>query len=269
MTTFGNLPTDCMNLPIEYIALFVAGLAGGVVNSIAGGGSFITFPALILVGLPAISANATNTFASCLGYFSGLAAFKQQLVSQSHRLIMITAISLMGGGAGALLLATTPAKVFQNAIPWLLLIATILFVWGPAINQKLQQRPRKKNQRKMLGVLPAIMLSVVCLYGGFFNAGLGIILLSYFSVLGIADINVMNALKLYVSGVLSVMAITVFMYQGYIDWLPGSILMLGTMLGGYIAAKMSLKASQQVLRNIVIVIAVTTTTYFFIDAYAF
>ncbi|HSG60682.1 MAG TPA: sulfite exporter TauE/SafE family protein [Pseudomonadales bacterium] len=252
---------------MEIVWLFVAGFAGGIVNSIAGGGSFITFPALMLAGLPPIIANATNTFASCIGYLSGMVAFKQQLASQRHILLNIALLSLLGGALGAVLLVFTPQTTFRSAIPWLLLLATVFFIWGDRLHHWSQQTPLRQKMPRGSHLLGPLLLFLVAFYGGFFNAGLGIMLLSYFALMGMRDINVMNALKLYVSAVLSAMAIVVFTYRGVIDWVPGTVVMIGNMLGGYLAAKVSLGLSQRFLKRLVITIAVVTTGYFFIDVY--
>lgn len=252
---------------MELILLFTAGFAGGIVNSIAGGGSFITFPALILAGLPPITANATNTYASCIGYCSGLLAFKEQLASQRQRLVSIALLSLLGGALGAALLVYTPPSTFRKVIPWLLLMATVFFIWGNTLYRWSQTTKLNQTFPKGGQVIGPLLLLIVAFYGGFFNAGLGIMLLSYFALMGMRDINVMNALKLYVSAVLSTMAIGVFTYRGFIDWAPGTIVMIGNTLGGYLAAKISLRLSQKLLRHIVIAIAVATTGYFFIDIY--
>ena len=117
-------------MTLELVFLFAAGLLGGVINSIAGGGSFITFPALLLVGVPPISANATNTYASCAGYLSGAYAFRKELSEHRADLPRILLSSLLGGVIGAWLLLQTPEALFTQAIPWLLLLATALLVFG-------------------------------------------------------------------------------------------------------------------------------------------
>ncbi|MDP7408217.1 MAG: TSUP family transporter, partial [Luminiphilus sp.] len=115
---------------IEGVGLFLAGLIGGMVNAIAGGGSFITFPALMAAGVSPIAANATNTFASSAGYLSGAAGFRHELWAHRRQLPSIAISALVGGGLGAWLLLQTPENTFRNAIPWLLLLATVLLIWG-------------------------------------------------------------------------------------------------------------------------------------------
>ncbi len=123
----------------ELVFLFFAGLFGGILNSIAGGGSFITFPALMFVGIPPLIASATNTFASCAGYMSGTYAFRKEIAGHKNDLLRIIIISFIGGITGAWLLLKTPEAVFREAIPWLLLFATVLFVFGGKINVGLKK----------------------------------------------------------------------------------------------------------------------------------
>ena len=193
---------------IEEVGLFLAGLIGGMVNSIAGGGSFITFPALMAAGVPPIAANATNTFASSAGYLSGAAGFRQELWAHRHQLPSIAISALVGGGLGAWLLLQTPENTFRNAIPWLLLLATVLLIWGDLLQAASRRRFEGKQSPSALGgKLLALLLLLVCTYGGFFNAGLGIILLGYFTLSGHRDSHLMNGLKLLVSAFVSILAI--------------------------------------------------------------
>jgi hypothetical protein len=149
-----------------------------MLNSIAGGGTFITFPALLFVGVAPISANAANTFASCSGYISGAYAFRKELQAHKYELPKFIPISLIGGMAGAWLLLQTPESLFREAIPWLLLFSTIFFIFGGKPNNALKRvASRHKHARSVGSLLLLLMLLAVCIYGGFFNAGLGIIVL--------------------------------------------------------------------------------------------
>jgi uncharacterized membrane protein YfcA len=255
-----------MNL--ELLFLFTAGFVGGVLNSVAGGGSFITFPALLFVGVPPISANATNTYASCAGYMSGAFAFRRDLLAHRAQLPRIVATSLVGGILGAWLLLQTPEALFSETIPWLLLLATLLFIFGAQLNASIKRWAGSHRYASPLGTfLLAVMLLGVCIYGGFFNAGLGIIILSYLTLSGHTDINAMNGLKLLISSTVSLIAIALFVYDGVIAWYPGTILLLGTLAGGYVAAHVSRRLPQTLLRRFVSVASSAITVYFFYDTY--
>jgi len=253
-------------MPLDMLLLFVAGILGGIVNAIAGGGSFITFPALLFVGIPPVAANATNTYASFAGYVSGAVAFREELSQIRPQLLKLTLISLGGGLAGAWLLLQTDEDLFQRAIPWLLLIATFLFIFGGRINQLLSRFSHFKSTFSV-GLL-SVLLLLVCIYGGFFNAGLGIIILSYLVLQGYQNIHLMNGLKLLISSAVSVTAIGLFIANGAIVWFEGSVLLLGTLIGGYIAAHTSRNIPQHAVRKTVIFASVLITLHFFQQTYS-
>lgn len=254
---------------VQLLFLFAAGFFGGVINSLAGGGSFITFPALIWVGVPPVSANATNTFASCAGYLSGAYGFRQELAKYRSEMPQFILVSLIGGILGAGLLLQTPESVFRQAIPWLLLFATVLFVWGAGLNRALRRYGSgNRHATRLAGLLLGLTLLGVCTYGGFFNAGLGIIILSYLVLAGYSDINAMNGIKLLISSMVSLIAIVLFMASNLIAWREAMAVLLGTLVGGYVAAHVSRQLSQQVVRTVVILASGVITLYFFIDVYA-
>ncbi|WP_067869195.1 sulfite exporter TauE/SafE family protein [Neptuniibacter marinus] len=255
-------------MTFELLVLFIAGFLGGILNSVAGGGSFITFPALLFAGVPPIIANATNTFASSAGYISGTFAFRKEIMAHKKELLKITILSLIGGIAGAWLLLQTPEAVFMEAVPWLLLFATLLFIFGGQLNSSLKKLATMHRHASSMGtLLLALLLLGVAIYGGFFNAGLGIITLSYLALAGYSDINVMNGLKLLVSSLVSLIAIILFMIDGAIDWYSGTIVLLGSLAGGYVAAILSKKLPQQAVRQLVIFASIAITAYFFYDTY--
>ncbi|WP_076590118.1 sulfite exporter TauE/SafE family protein [Vibrio ostreicida] len=253
---------------MEWLLLFSAGVLGGVLNSVAGGGSFITFPSLLFVGVPPIVANATNTFAACAGYLSGAYGFKQDIAQHRHSLIAMVLLSLLGGGVGAYLLLTVSESVFVGAIPWLLLFATGLFFFGQSmstgfdtLSQRLSLNPRWS------ALCIALLLVAVSIYGGFFNAGLGVVVLGYLVLAGNQDINQMNGLKLLISSCVSLTAIMVFVVQGSIDWPRGLTVMSGTLVGGYLAARVSRLVPQALIKRFVGLSSVVMTVYFFAQVY--
>jgi uncharacterized membrane protein YfcA len=253
---------------IDIPLLFIAGFFGGMLNSIAGGGTFITFPALLFAGVPPISANATNTFASCSGYISGAYAFRKELHAHKRELPKYIVISLIGGITGAWLLLQTPESLFREAIPWLLLFATLLFVFGARLNSIFRQFASSHHYASLIGgPLLMLMLLGICIYGGFFNAGLGIIVLSYLALSGYTNISAMNALKLLTSTCVSLIAIVLFIKNDAIAWFEGIIVLFGTLTGGYIAAHVSRQISQEYVRSFVIIAGVGITTYFFYEIY--
>ncbi|MEX0336381.1 sulfite exporter TauE/SafE family protein [Vibrio tubiashii] len=253
---------------MEWILLFGAGVLGGILNSIAGGGSFITFPALMFVGVPPVVANATNTFAACAGYISGTYGFRHDIAESSGSMKRIIILSLVGGALGAYLLLSVSEQQFLTAIPWLLLFATLLFLFGNQINHWTAKLSRSASLHPLWAVVSASMLLIiVSAYGGFFNAGLGVVVLSYLVLAGHSDINQMNGLKLLISSCVSLIAIVVFVIDGSIDWWRGGAVMLGTLSGGYVAARVSRKVEQHYVKGFVALSSVAMTVYFFLDVY--
>jgi uncharacterized membrane protein YfcA len=227
-----------------------------------------TYPALLLVGVTPISANASNTFASCAGYLSGAYAFRRELHAHQAELPQLIFVSLIGGIVGAWLLLQTPESLFREAIPWLLLFATILFIFGGKLSHALKQMASSHRQASSIGKgLLLLMLLTLGIYGGFFNAGLGIIILSYLALAGYSNINSMNGLKLLVSSTVSLIAIALFIYEGTIAWYEGTIVLLGTLAGGYVAAHLSRQLPQEYVRTFVIMISSGLTVYFFFHIY--
>lgn len=254
---------------MEWILLFIAGVFGGVLNSVAGGGSFLTFPALLFVGVPPIMANATNTFAVCAGYISGTFGFRQDIVAKTRNISAIVCFSMLGGGLGAYLLLTIDEAMFLESIPWLLLFATILFLCGQQINQFFVDLSDKTSIDPVWSKAAlAVCLILVSAYGGFFNAGLGVVILSYLVLAGYSDINQMNGVKLLVSSCVSIIAIVIFMLDGAIDWSRGLVVMSGTLSGGYVAARVSRNIAQHHVRNFVALSSIGMTCYFFWSTYA-
>ncbi|WP_180800339.1 sulfite exporter TauE/SafE family protein [Vibrio parahaemolyticus] len=254
---------------LELALLFAAGMVGGIMNSIAGGGSFITFPALMALGVPPIMANATNTYAACAGYISGAVGFREEILKNKQELLFTVSFSLVGGAVGAYLLLNTPESLFLEAIPWLLLFATLLFLTGSRLTMIIKSITREHKHAGVLGLIALSLLLVgVSAYGGFFNAGLGVIVLSYLVVAGHQDINLMNGLKLLVSTCVSLIAIVIFVANGSIDWSKGSVVMVGTLVGGYLAARVSRQLNPSHVKGFVALSSIIITIYFFIDVYA-
>ncbi len=230
-------------------------------NTLAGGGSFITFPALLAVGVPPVSANATNTFASLAGYLSGAYGFREELKTYRTELCIWIPVSVIAGVIGALLLLHTKESSFNAVIPWLLLFATVLFIFGGRINEKLQRISLASTTPWL------ILLCVVCVYGGYFNAGLGIILLSILMLAGYRNIHSMNGIKLLLSSSVSASAVIIFILQDAIAWQQGIAVLTGTLLGGYFSAVVAKRIGQEKVRYAVIAMSCAITSYFFLETY--
>lgn len=237
----------------------LAGAAGlaGVANAIAGGGSFLTFPALVFTGVPAIAANATSAVAVFPGYLSGAMGFFRELKGVPMRyLVLLLGLSLAGGVLGSLLLLVTPATVFSFVVPWLLGFATALFALGKRITAW------ASRNLKAEGLTGNTATLLVCIYGGYFNGGLGIVLLALFSMLGLRDINLMNGLKNGMSFVLSGASVATFALAGIVHWPQALLMMLTAAIGGYCGALGARRLSASTVRTIIICVGCGMTLIF-------
>ncbi len=248
--------------------LLAAGLIGGALNTLAGGGSFVVFPALLAVGVPPVLANATNTYAALPGYMSGALGFRDDIRRHAGRLLPYTLISLVFGYVGAEVLLHVSNEAFSRIVPWLMLFALALFVFGGRINRFIAARAGTARHARLAGAaLLLALLALLSVYGGFFNAGLGILLLAYLALAGMTDIHAMNGLKLWISSVVAVIAVLRFAASGSIDWYHGSIALVGVTIGGYAAARLAHRVPTGLIRALVIVYTIGLTIWFFRVAY--
>ena len=245
----------------ELSLLASASFIAGITNSIAGGGSFLTFPALVFTGVPTIAANATSAVAVFPGYLSGALGFAQELKEYpKSKFLLLMTLSIMGGIGGSLLLLITPASVFSYIIPWLLGFATLLFAFGDFVAKWAK---KNSNSNGFLGNLTTL---IVCIYGGYFNGGLGIILLALFSTLGMRDIHLMNGLKNIMSFALSAASVVTFAIAGIVFWQQAIIMMIAATIGGYFGVVVARKLSKNTIRMIIVIIGLIMTVIFGIKA---
>ena len=249
------------------IFLFVAGVLGGALNAVAGGGSFIAFPALLLVGVPPIPANATNTLALWTGVTASGGAYRNRLDVPQRVLLPLLVTSFIGGTAGAFLLLKTPAHTFMRVLPWLMLGATLLFVFGKRLAGK---RGSSVGQDATTAAIVAasVFELVVSVYGGYFGGGVGIVNLAMLATVGMTDIHAMNALKSILGVAINGVAAVVFIAKGAIYWPQGTVMIVGALIGGYFGAHYAQKLPQVWIRNFVILVGAGMTVYFFFKAYA-
>lgn len=250
------------------LLLFAAGLAAGAVNSLAGGGSFIAFPALLFAGVPPVMANATNTFAALPGYISGVVGYWRDLKRHKAQILGYGIAALIGGLIGAEVLLRLDDRTFAAAVPWLMLIAVVLFAFGQRLNRWAAARTKDLSGAARLGaILLWLLLVSICVYGGFFNAGLGIVLLAFFALAGFTDIHAMNGLKLTISATVATIAVMRFALGYAIAWWEGGFVFAGTLIGGYLAARLAHLVPRAALRAAIIVYGAALTALFFWQAY--
>ena len=244
------------------ILLFIAALLGGALNAVAGGGSFIAFPTLLFTGVPPVPANATNTVALWTGLVFSGGAFRSHLRVRLAVLVSLTAVSLLGGGIGALLLLRTPASTFLRILPWLMLSATLFFVFGPRLTRNRQAAVTAGPGIRAL-ILASLAQLSIAIYGGYFGGGMGFVMLAMLTALGMADIHEMNALKTVLSSATNGVAVVVFVARHAVFWPQALIMITGAAIGGYFGAHYSLRIPRHLVRRFVIVLGAVLTLYFF------
>jgi uncharacterized membrane protein YfcA len=250
----------------QAIFLFVAGVLGGALNAVAGGGSFVVFPALLFTGVPPIPANATNTFALWVGVTASGGAYRKRLNISRRVMMPLLVTSFVGGLAGALLLIKTPAQTFLHVLPWLLLGATLLFIFGKHLTGRISAGISQDASNAALAGASLFEL-LVAIYGGYFGGGMGIMNLAMLSALGMTDIHAMNALKVVLGGVINGVATVTFVFTRAIVWPQAIVMTLGSTLGGYFGAHYAQKLPQIWIRSLVILVGLGMTIYFFVRAY--
>lgn len=242
----------------DALLLFVAGVLGGVLNAVAGGGTFITFPALVFTGVPPVAANATTTVAALPGYLAAAWGFRRDITRlEGALLIRLTLWTMAGGAVGAGLLMVSSNAGFAALVPFLLLLATVVFTWA--------DRVRRAAARWQRTVVPFGLgtLLPMAVYGGYFNGGLGIVMLAVFTMWGMQDLHQMNGLKSWLSFALSVIAFAVFAASGSIVWGPAAIMAAGTIIGGSAGAPVARRIPRHLLRLLIAFVGFGMTAVFF------
>jgi uncharacterized protein len=248
------------------IFLFFAGVIGGALNAVAGGGSFVAFPALLFTGVPPVQANATNTVALWIGTTASGGAYRHRLRISRRVMVPLVATSIAGGLIGAFLLIKTPAHTFLRVLPWLMLAATLLFAFGKHLTSRFSGGLEHEASATALVFASGFEL-VVAVYGGYFGGGLGIMNLAMLAALGMTDIHAMNALKVVLGAIINGVAVVTFIAAHAIFWREGIVTTAGAVIGGYSAAHLAQKLPQAWIRRFVILVGSGMTIYFFVHAY--
>ncbi len=239
-----------------------AGLLAGIINSVAGGGSFVTLPALVAAGLPSITANCTSTIALWPGIVASFGAYRSELAARRQLSIVMAVVSLAGGVLGGWILLHTRTLTFDRLLPWLTLFATLLFTYGKTLSQRLKISLGNEDHASAL-VKTGVVQFIVAIYGGYYGAGAGIMVLSVLSLLGMTNIHAMNALKTLLSAAFNLSAVVLFIVLKRVVWGDALLMMGGAIVGGFGGAWLAQRMPGAWVRGFVIVMGVVTTLYFF------
>jgi uncharacterized protein len=246
--------------------LIAAGIAGAL-NALAGGGSFISFPALLFIRIPAVAANATNTVALWPGLAASAIAYIKRLNAPPRVLVPLLVTSVAGGWAGALLLLKTPQHTFLRLVPWLLLGGTLLFAFGNSIRSiagKTAVIDDLRNISWLAIVISSIAELLVSIYGGYFGAGIGFVTLAMLAMLGMRDIHAMGAIRTLLAVAINAAAVLTFIVAGAVLWPQCAVMIAGALVGGWFGAHYAQKADPRKVRAVVIGVGISMSAYFFV-----
>jgi len=250
--------------PLDLLYAFLAAIAGGFVNAVAGGGTLITFPVLVALGIPAVSANLTNTIALCPGYISGVFAQAKDFPSQKQRLIRFLPASIAGGVLGGVLLIFTNEDLFRKIIPFLILAATILLSIQKIVKEHINKRREGEHLNSSKNWISFLLIFLASIYGGYFGAGLGVILMSILGVVANDSLNKLNVLKQAISFSINISAAIFFSFSGRAVWSIVLVMAIGASAGGIIGGKVSGKIRQEVLRWVIVIIGLSISIVYFL-----
>jgi uncharacterized membrane protein YfcA len=253
--------------------LFGAAVVGGALNAVAGGGSFVTLPALLYAGIAPVPANATSTLALWPAMVASIVAYRRELTMSGEWLALLAGISLAGGLVGAILLVHTSNAGFMRLLPWLMLLAAVTFTFGdrlriaPATPESRHRfaHPLSPASLRRPEILLVILLQVaIAVYGGYFGGGQGIMMLATMSLVGMDNIHEMNGLKAALGATINGVALVAFIITGILSWRPGLVMAVGAGVGGYSAAALAQRFDSRLVRGFVIIVGWAMTIYFFV-----
>jgi len=233
---------------------FGVGLIGGVINAVAAGGTLLTFPTLIWLGLNSVTANATSTVAVWPFVLGGVFGYRRELRTVERRLLYLVIPSLLGGLGGAILLRSTPSSVFDRLVPYLILFATLLFMAQESVQRRLKLgNTGAHHSTKWLAGAMLFQLAVA-VYGGYFGGGMGILMLAALSVLGMTDIYQMSGMKNILAGSINAVAAIYFIAEKMVYWPDVGVMALGSIAGGYFGAGVARRMGAKAVRRVVVLV---------------
>lgn len=248
-----------MNELIEFFAACIA----GILNAVAGGGTLVSFPVLIALGIPPITANITNTLALCPGYFGGIIAQRKEFKTQKNRLWQIIPISILGGLMGGFLLVHSDEQSFRILIPYLILFATLLLVLQVPIKRWIQYRSDTHSPPSSVQYGGFLLLFLSSVYGGYFGAGVSVIVIAVLGLLYDDSLASLNILKLAISFSVNVTAAVFFIFSGTIEWIIVLVMSVGSILGGLLGGTLVEKINPDLFRWVIICVGLLLSGAYF------
>jgi uncharacterized membrane protein YfcA len=246
-------------LPMKIIIIFIAGCAAGISNGIAGGGTFLSFPTLLALGIPSLTANMSSSVGILPSTFGGIRGFRHELKVHRTLLKELVPTCVLGSGAGTALLLVGSNHTFSQVVPWLIGIATILFAISPWVTKMLAKMERAKEPGAVRRRSLFVGIFIASMYGGYFGAGLGIVLLAVMALTVPYDINVLQGLRVALSLLINAIAGIVFVVRGHLAVQAVLVLLVGALVGGWLGTMLIRRLSPKFVRAMVITIGIVTT----------
>ena len=250
-------------MSFHLLGAFLAAFIAGLINSIAGGGSLVSFPMLVFLGLPPVIANATNTVGIWSGSLGSMWGFRAELRQLSRKTLWLLVPSVIGGGIGAGVLRATPPGVFEKLAPWLILIATSLFLLREPLQRLFRSVEAAKHQGTGWFAAALAIQSILAIYGGYFGAGVSIMMLAVLGMLGMTDIFEMSATTSLLACAINATAGILFGFAGLVAWAYIPVMAIGAVLGGLAAVGLARKVGKKAVRYFVIFVGLVTSTVMF------
>jgi uncharacterized protein len=248
----------------EFVLVGLAAVVGGAVNALAGGGTLITFPMLTAVGLPAVAANVTNTVALCPGYLGGTIAQWHDLRGHERRLWLLAPAGVLGGVAGGILLLNTGEQAFRAMVPYLILLAAGLLAVQDRLRSWLLRRAEHKGSSPLHENWTALPVGLASIYGGYFGAGLSVIVLAVLGLVLDDTLTRLNALKQIISFSINIAAAIFFLFSGQVVWGPMLVMAVGALAGGALGGRLAGRIRPEMLRRIVVTAGVVIALIYFV-----
>jgi uncharacterized membrane protein YfcA len=248
----------------DFVLIGLAAMAAGAVNALAGGGTLITFPMLRFLGVPAIAANVTNTVALCPGYFGGTLAQWNDLRAQKDRLWLVVPASIIGGVIGGFLLLQTGEKLFRELVPYLILLASVLLAVQDPVRAWLVRRLGRSHSGTGMEKLAWLPVGLASIYGGYFGAGLSVIVLSALGLTLEDTLTRLNALKQAIAFSVNVAAAILFLFSGQVLWSAALVMAVGALIGGTLGGKLAGRIRPSTLRWTVVTIGIVISIFYFV-----
>jgi uncharacterized membrane protein YfcA len=251
----------------EQFWLGASALAAGVINSVAGGGTLLTFPALLTalnpLGVEAGRvANATSTVALVPGSLAGAWGYRREMRAARHWTALLIGPSLIGGLVGSLLVTELEARFFQMLVPWLILAAALLFMGQPAVARLIQAKPHAVPSRNTVAVIVFFQF-LVAIYGGYFGAGIGILMLSGLALMGLPGVHEMNAVKTFLAVCINGVSVVIFVVKNMVEWRVVPVMIAASIAGGYLGARVARRVRPELVRWFIIAVGLGLAGYYF------